>query len=326
MARVKCLLIPVVGVLLMFTAARRAYAFEEPDGFGGAKFGMRSEEVKKLYPKMRLLVRPTPKAGEPKMEFPLSSYELDDQAVGPLKGCRVGFRFYSDALFEVQFRCPKEDAKRITAYLASRFGDPKPGPQSSLLWQGKTAMVTCAPKGKVFAFGDVERTKAMNMALMPYMMKFGRELPVKKTPAPQAESKEPLVESELLRELTVLAYGDPDFGDAPLTVHFTVDLAEELDEPVNPKFSWDFDDDSPRSHEREPTHVFKKPGSYKVRVKVTDAKGKSGGDDVQVDVDAPSPRRAPTATAQAVQTLAAQTPAAQTPGAKTGKKHGRKAK
>ncbi len=113
------------------------------------------------------------------------------------------------------------------------------------------------------------------------------------TPAVETQAQPPPAakkpsDEELLQHLTVLAYGDPDSGDAPLKVKFTVDLSE-VDEVKDPKFSWDFDDDSPKSSAREPEHVYKKPGKYKARVKVKDANGKAGDDTVVVDVSVPDP-------------------------------------
>jgi hypothetical protein len=302
MMRARHFWIMAAGLALVVSGVSPGRAFEEPDGFGKAKFGTPAAEVKKLYPKMQLSARPTPKPDQP--QFPLTTYTLGNQAVGPLKKCNLAFEFYLDELFEIQFRCPDEDEKKITAYLTNRFGDPKPGSPSSLLWQGTKAAVTYTPQGKVFAFGDIERTKQETMALLSYAVRFGQPGPTQQVPIPQAQAtpEKPLIASELLRNLSVLGYADPDFGIAPLTVHFTVQLFEEVDEPLNPKFSWDFDDESPRSHDREPTHVYTKPGKYKARVRVTDANDKSGADDVQVYVIAAEPESTPAPTAPAANT------------------------
>src|SRR5712691_7795278 len=83
-------------------------------------------------------------------------------------------------------------------------------------------------------------------------------------------------EIEEYRNLLVLDVdAEPDQGLAPLKVHFTVKPDEEV---TKPKYVWDFDDGGPQSHEASPTHTFKKPGQYRVRVHVTAANEKSGKD------------------------------------------------
>ena len=90
----------------------------------------------------------------------------------------------------------------------------------------------------------------------------------------------------LLKKLLLHLSAEPDYGPAPLTVQFTLEHFE-TDKPVKPKYTWEFGDGSRKSHEQNPKHTYKKPGKYKAVIKVTDAVGQAGEDDLQIDVVAP---------------------------------------
>jgi PKD repeat protein len=64
----------------------------------------------------------------------------------------------------------------------------------------------------------------------------------------------------------ILADGDPDVGPAPLTVQFM--LSDPFMELIDPDIQWDFGDGSPPSNERNPKHVYERPGKYTARVVV----------------------------------------------------------
>ena len=86
--------------------------------------------------------------------------------------------------------------------------------------------------------------------------------------------------------LVLLAEGEPEEGTAPLTVEFVVEsLVEE--EMNGPKYTWEFGDGTPNSNEASPTHVFEKPGSYTVTIRIVDANGLRGWDEVDVEVEEP---------------------------------------
>ena len=107
-------------------------------------------------------------------------------------------------------------------------------------------------------------------------------------------------DSEILMTLNFAADSDIDNGAPPLAVKFTVDMYD--DDVVNPKYEWNFGDGSPESHEASPTHTFTKLGHYRITLRMTDDKGRSGSDDVEVDVvrpeDAnPTPKPSPAANA-----------------------------
>jgi PKD repeat protein len=88
-----------------------------------------------------------------------------------------------------------------------------------------------------------------------------------------------------LLKLLVITEAEPDSGPAPLKVKFKADIYEG-DDPVKPKFQWTFGDGSAPSREQNPTHVYKKPGTYQVLVTATDVGDRTGSDTLQIDVEA----------------------------------------
>ena len=116
------------------------------------------------------------------------------------------------------------------------------------------------------------------------------EAEVPAVPAPQGEAAvgEPAADAEADEDdLVLFAEGLPEEdGPAPLKVQFTVEslVGGEMD---GPKFAWDFGDGSPPSQEASPTHVYENPGEYTVTIRVVDATGQRGWDEVEVEVYAP---------------------------------------
>lgn len=90
----------------------------------------------------------------------------------------------------------------------------------------------------------------------------------------------------IMNKLLFHTNAEPDSGPAPLTVHFSAEPFE-TDNPVNPKYVWDFGDDTPKVRKQNPTHTYKKPGKYKAILRVTDDTGKAGGDDFDIEVEKP---------------------------------------
>lgn len=86
--------------------------------------------------------------------------------------------------------------------------------------------------------------------------------------------------------LVLLAEGDSEDGEAPLTVRFSVESLLE-DEMNGPQYKWDFGDGSPISTDASPTHVYEKPGSYTATIRIVDAAGQLGWDEVDIEVDEP---------------------------------------
>ena len=108
-------------------------------------------------------------------------------------------------------------------------------------------------------------------------------------PADAADEPEAAADEEDVVDedaLVLLAEGEPEDGPAPLSVSFTVESLIE-DEMNEPQYKWDFGDGSPVSTEAKPTHVYEKPGSYTVTIRIVDAAGQLGWDEVDIDVEEP---------------------------------------
>ena len=95
------------------------------------------------------------------------------------------------------------------------------------------------------------------------------------TPSPQALNIKPEALKELgitksqalsiANKLILTTEATPDEGRAPLKVSFKVEADEKVE---NPQYAWQFGDGSAESHEASPTHTFKEPGLYTVKVSV----------------------------------------------------------
>jgi len=112
--------------------------------------------------------------------------------------------------------------------------------------------------------------------------------PTAKAAAPASTSKvniDALDMDNVVDDLGLWAEVKPDEGTAPLTVKFTVESLV-VDEIPGPQYLWDFGDGSPRSHEASPTHTYEKPGDYTAKVAVVDGYGKTGWDDMEIEVSA----------------------------------------
>ncbi len=82
-------------------------------------------------------------------------------------------------------------------------------------------------------------------------------------------------------ELYVDAEADPDEGQPPLTVKFT-STVEDATGAVT--CEWDFGDNTPKSNEMNPTHVYQTEGDFVVTLKCKDSKGIEGETEIDVTV------------------------------------------
>ncbi len=80
----------------------------------------------------------------------------------------------------------------------------------------------------------------------------------------------------------VIVDADPDFGEPPLTTHFTTEI-DCTAEPVT--YSWDFGDGTTGGNEANPTHVYQKVGEYLATVTVTAPDGGKGDDEIDIIVE-----------------------------------------
>jgi PKD repeat protein len=84
--------------------------------------------------------------------------------------------------------------------------------------------------------------------------------------------------------LTAFADADEVVGGVPHTVKLDVDVVEGTGNPPF-TFRWDFGDATEFSDDKAPTHVYKIPGSFRASVIVTDSKGQTDQDYVDVTVN-----------------------------------------
>lgn len=100
----------------------------------------------------------------------------------------------------------------------------------------------------------------------------------------ERQSANAALQGDVEDDLNLFAVGEPDTGDGPLTVHFSVESLV-VDKMEDPDYLWDFGDGSEPSTEASPTHTYERPGQFIATVKTIDASGETGMDDVWVQVD-----------------------------------------
>ncbi|MBI1817661.1 MAG: PKD domain-containing protein [Deltaproteobacteria bacterium] len=104
-------------------------------------------------------------------------------------------------------------------------------------------------------------------------------------PAEGSADADEAVPAELDNEgdCIVIIDADPDFGEPPLSVSFSV---ESQCTGGTPALAWDFGDNSPPSNDPAPIHVYDKPGEYTARVLATAADGTKAADEIDITVEA----------------------------------------
>jgi hypothetical protein len=175
----------LVLALLVTTPVRPAIGFNEPDGWGKAKLGMSEDAFTKAYPRAPLVTPPPPPQTEPLLA-PFSTYQLEHQQVGPLKGCGIQFRFYLHELYDLQFHCADKEA--AMRYLQTELGTPTKTMGNALMWTGKERGASQVPKTGAFSFHDLQRGHAAQAAMLRLMGQ-AQKPPQPPTPAdmPKAE-------------------------------------------------------------------------------------------------------------------------------------------
>jgi PKD repeat protein len=83
-------------------------------------------------------------------------------------------------------------------------------------------------------------------------------------------------------ELDVIAEAEPDEGEPPLVVKFLGYVEEDEGSPWT--FAWDFGDGQ-RSAQQNPEHTYTKVGDYTAVLTVTDTRGNTGTDEIDVFVE-----------------------------------------
>jgi hypothetical protein len=158
-----------VGVLALLAAlAPAVLAFDEPDGFGKAKFGMNAVQVKTLFPGGKDVVPTGPDKPPP---IAPKAYVLENQSIGPLKNCRVELRFFNDEFYEAQCACP--DKEKVAEYLKKTYGTASTNSPTNLLWTGNKTGISYLVGNGVFAIDDLGRSKTLTMSLLTYVLMKG---------------------------------------------------------------------------------------------------------------------------------------------------------
>jgi PKD repeat protein len=132
------------------------------------------------------------------------------------------------------------------------------------MWK-RTLILTCLTGTLVACGGESEQTAP--------------PAPTPPTTAAPAAAQAP---TDAAYELDVIVEGEPDEGPPPLTVKFQGYVEEDEGGPW--KFAWDFGDGA-SSAEQNPTHVYEKEGEYTASLTVTDQRGYTGNDEIDVFVE-----------------------------------------
>ena len=86
---------------------------------------------------------------------------------------------------------------------------------------------------------------------------------------------------QALETIIVWSDANPSSGPAPLAVEFVADPPPGV---TGPTYAWDFGDGSAAGSGPSVKHTFAKPGVYKVMLKVSNAAGLLGEDELRVKV------------------------------------------
>ncbi|MDX2169127.1 MAG: PKD domain-containing protein [Deltaproteobacteria bacterium] len=84
-----------------------------------------------------------------------------------------------------------------------------------------------------------------------------------------------------VESIIVWSEAAPTSGKAPLKVTFTADPPTGIEKP---QYSWHFGDGDANASGVKVSHTYSKPGVYRVLLKVTNAKGALGEDELRIKV------------------------------------------
>jgi PKD repeat protein len=100
-------------------------------------------------------------------------------------------------------------------------------------------------------------------------------------PDEKSVKKDIAVPNQPIESFIVWSEANPTKGVAPLKVAFTADPPSGVPDPV---YSWQFGDGGAPANGQSVSHVFDKPGIYKVILKVTNAAGALGEEELRIKV------------------------------------------
>lgn len=125
-----------LALLAACLVASGAAAFEAPDGWGGAKFGMSPEQVQELFPTAKV----EQDTGEPTSATSdrprFIDLRVEGQEVLGMADCKVRFRFASSQLHMIGCVCPPGE-KSVAEVLEAKFGKPTHFYGPVAYWRGE---------------------------------------------------------------------------------------------------------------------------------------------------------------------------------------------
>jgi hypothetical protein len=154
-------IVAVALLAFLHTWALPAGAFDEPDGFGKAKFGMNEVQLKALFPEAKEI---TPPPGEKAPAFGPKALLLENYSVGPLKNCRVELRLFQNQFYETQCACP--DKEKVAEYLKKTYGTATTMSPTNLIWTGEKTGISYLVGNGAFAIDDLARSKSLSLSLL----------------------------------------------------------------------------------------------------------------------------------------------------------------
>jgi PKD repeat protein len=122
-------------------------------------------------------------------------------------------------------------------------------------------------------------TTAMAIACWTCVGCGGSDAPEGVAPVPTTA---PVAATEDAYELDVIAEAEPDEGEPPLTVKFMGYVEEDEGSPWT--FAWDFGDGK-TSTDQNPVHIYTTVGDYTAELTVTDVRGNTGTDEIDIFVE-----------------------------------------
>ncbi len=155
-----------ITLALLLLLPQLALALQnEPRSFGKAKLLMSSEQVKAVFPQMKQAPGPAD-ASAPAL--PLAVYTLPNQSIFGLKPCEVGFRFFTDKLYEITFDCGRSD--NVVAVLQKKFGNPSQFGEGAAFWQSERTVVALNTRLRTFTFGDRQLNSQLQAAVLQFII------------------------------------------------------------------------------------------------------------------------------------------------------------
>lgn len=139
---------------------------------------------------------------------------------------------------------------------------------------------SCRPAGGPPPAGQM--TRAVGEEIRPTPPAVQPQTTVAAVASPQ---EGPSPAPDLRGDCFIFVDAEPDYGDAPLTAHFTTEL-ECANKPVT--YSWDFGDGTTGGNEPNPSHTYSKEGDYVATVTVRTADGEEGTDEIDIFVEEPA--------------------------------------